>query len=90
MEFTELHGWCMTPRQAIALQKALAHRVCTENRLPQNLRHVAGVDVSFRRGDPLFHAAVVVMDLADMACIEAALCRHRDSLPLCARVVVLP
>ncbi|MDD4457193.1 MAG: deoxyribonuclease V [Syntrophotalea acetylenica] len=71
MEFAELHGWCMTPRQAIALQKALAHRVCTESRLPQNLRHVAGVDVSFRRGDSLFHAAVVVVDLADMACVEA-------------------
>jgi deoxyribonuclease V len=70
MDFPDLHPWNLSPKEAIALQKALAQGVCLRNRLPGEIRSVAGVDVSYRRGSPLFYAAVVVLNFRDMTVIE--------------------
>lgn len=70
MDFPELHPWDLTPKSAIALQKMLAKRVCLDNRLPREVRHVAGVDVSYRRGGRDFYAAVVVLQMPDLAVVE--------------------
>jgi deoxyribonuclease V len=70
MDFPELHDWNMTPREAVALQKQLARRVCVENRLPRSIRYVAGTDVSYRRGSSAFYAAVVVLELPDLTVVE--------------------
>lgn len=71
-----LHDWQMTPRAAIALQQQLADRV-REIPLPA-VRLVAGVDVSFSRGDTRGYAGVVVMRLPGLHIVE----QHCQDAPL--------
>lgn len=70
MEFKPLHSWQLSPREAMALQKQLAGRVVRNGALPDPLRTVAGVDVSYRRWGQRFYAAVVVLDYAMQTVIE--------------------
>jgi deoxyribonuclease V len=49
--------------------------------LPQPLRQVAGVDVSYDRGSPWLYAAVVVLDAETLAPLERASVRRRASFP---------
>ncbi|MBE3145506.1 MAG: deoxyribonuclease V [Planctomycetes bacterium] len=66
-----LHKWNLTFRQAIALQKQLAHRVkLTPVRKPPGL--VAGLDCAFSRDGHKIIAAVVVLKLPDFELIETA------------------
>lgn len=71
-----LHDWQMAPRAAIALQQQLADQV-REIPLPA-VRLVAGVDVSFSRGDTRGYAGVVVMRLPDLQIVE----QHCQDAPL--------
>lgn len=70
MNFPELHGWELTPKAAIVLQKILARRVCLDNRLPREIRYVAGVDVSYQRGSRDFFAAVVVLQMPGLTVVD--------------------
>jgi len=63
---SNLHRWDLPPRQAIELQKDLARRVVLSNRLPQQIRTVAGVDVSYRKHGTRFFAAVVVLSFPEL------------------------
>lgn len=81
MEFPELHSWDMAAKEAISLQKILAHRVCLDGRLPEPIRYVAGVDVSYRRGGVEFFAAVVVLQLPDMKIVEQVTASDRVTFP---------
>lgn len=81
MNFPDLHGWDMTPKAAAALQRQLAGRVRLESRLPAKVRRVAGVDVSYRRGGADFFAAVVVLELPDLAVAEQITAADRVSFP---------
>lgn len=81
MEFPELHSWDMTAKEAIALQKLLAQRIRLDFRLPDPVRYVAGVDVSYRRGGVEFFAAVVVLQLPDMKVVEQVTASARGTFP---------
>lgn len=67
-----LHGWDLTPAEAIAVQKRLAGRVERGDRLGPIAR-VAGVDVAYdkRRGEA--QAAVAVFTFPDLDLVETAL-----------------
>ena len=81
MRFKALHQWDLTPREAIALQKKLAERVVLTQRGLASIKHVAGVDVSYRRNDNLFHAAVVILDYASMKIVDSATASGEVSFP---------
>jgi deoxyribonuclease V len=81
MQFPELHSWEVSCREAIALQQRLAARVRVENLLAEEIRTVAGVDVSYQRHGDLFFAAVVVLRLADWTLVEEATAGRRVSFP---------
>ncbi|WP_432823228.1 deoxyribonuclease V [Trichloromonas sp.] len=81
MEFAHLHGWKVDCREAIALQQALAGQVRLENRLPQPLATVAGVDVSYEKNGSLFYAAVVVLKLPSLDPIDQAHAVARVDFP---------
>lgn len=66
-----LHRWDVTPAEARALQKELAHRVDVAPPLTRWER-VAAVDVSHDRFSTTLHAAVVVVRAHDAAVIERA------------------
>ena len=78
MDFPTLHAWDVSPAQAIALQKTLAKRVRTSPPLAQ-FDLIAGVDVSYQRFSPIFHAAIVVWRASDGAIVET-----RDAVEHCA------
>ncbi len=81
MDFHPLHSWDLDYRAAIALQKELSARVVLQNRLPHEVRLVAGVDVSYRRHGETFFAAVVVLSWPDLQPVTAASAVDRVSFP---------
>lgn len=74
------HGWELTPREAIALQRELRGRVELVDRLPP-LRHVAGVDVGFEQGGSITRAAVVVLDWPGLKPVEHRVARRATGFP---------
>jgi deoxyribonuclease V len=70
--FPDLHSWDLTPRQAVALQRELAKQVDLRNRVSDEVRLAAGVDVSSARFGSAVHAAVVLYDLASSRVVEVA------------------
>ncbi len=70
-----LHGWNLTPREAVELQRELAGRAEARSARPVGaLRFVAGVDVSYEKTTRLCHAAIVVIDRETMETVaESAL-----------------
>jgi deoxyribonuclease V len=75
-----LHDWDLTPKEAVALQRKLAGRVDTTTPLGK-LDLVAGCDVSYDRGSPWMHAAVVVVRVADLSLVESVAARAEVKFP---------
>lgn len=74
------HGWSVTPRRAIAIQKELAARV-RQRPVRGALRRIAGVDAAFSRDGDFCIAAVVVWDRFSRKVIERRTARHRLRFP---------
>lgn len=70
MNFPTLHSWDLDTKAAIALQRELASRVVLKNRLPEKVRLVAGVDVSYEKHGDRFYAGVVVLTFPDLEPVE--------------------
>jgi deoxyribonuclease V len=71
MRSRPLHGWDLTPREAVALQRELAASVIVEP-LPDGLKLVAGCDLSFELGSNIGYAGIVVVELPTLAVIDRA------------------
>jgi deoxyribonuclease V len=81
MIFPALHSWELAPKQAIALQRELAARIVLANRLPNPLKTVAGVDVSYHKHGTTFHAAIVILSYPDLQIIDQASAVAESSFP---------
>lgn len=66
-----LHGWDLTPKEAVKLQRELSGRVETRDRL-RRPRLVAGVDVGVGRGRRRARAAVAVLSFPDLELVDRA------------------
>ena len=75
-----LHGWKLSPAEAIALQKELRRRLLTERIRPRP-RLVAGADVSYTRGSHRLFAAVVVLRLPELEMVDSAWVARRAEYP---------
>ncbi len=75
------HPWHLSPGEAIALQRELAERVETGDRLPDALHAVAGVDVGFEDAGQITRAAVAVLRFPDLAPLDHALGRRPTAFP---------
>ncbi|MBL8148601.1 MAG: deoxyribonuclease V [Blastocatellia bacterium] len=62
MEYRNLHAWNVTPSEAIQIQKSLASQI-REEPLSDNIRYVAGADISFEKFSDIVYAAFVVIDI---------------------------
>jgi deoxyribonuclease V len=73
MEIKHLHSWESTPKEAVALQRLLSgNRVSVEGPHLNEIKTVAGADISMEiHGDTLY-AAVVVMSFPGLEVIETA------------------
>lgn len=71
MKIRYLHDWNVTYQEAIRIQQTLKEQlILKDTDLPQNIRLVAGADISYSRGNNRFFAAVVLMDITSMEIIE--------------------
>lgn len=80
MKARRLHGWDLTPKEAIALQAELRDRVVRVERIGA-VRHVAGVDVGFVEGGAITRAAVAVLAFPGLELVEKAVVRQPTRFP---------
>ncbi|HUK55322.1 MAG TPA: deoxyribonuclease V [Nitrospiria bacterium] len=69
MKTRSLHSWNLSPKEAIEIQKRLAARVITQNRL-ESVRFVAGADMALTKNPPRAYAGVVVLSFPDLNVVE--------------------
>lgn len=81
MQLTRLHGWDLSPREGISLQRDLAGQVMLKDRLPAYIRRVAGVDVSYRKHGRQFFAAVVALSFPELEPVETATATSECNFP---------
>ena len=70
MEFPQLHEWTLDRSAAVDLQRQLAQQLVLQDHLPEQVKTVAGVDVSCRFRSRLFHAAVVLLSYPQLEALE--------------------
>jgi deoxyribonuclease V len=80
MEARRVHGWDLTPKDAIALQTALRGRVVREDRIGV-VRRIAGVDVGFEQDGRVTRAAVAVLEYPGLALAEQVVVRVATTFP---------
>jgi deoxyribonuclease V len=73
--------WPTTPPEAIALQQTLAPQVILEDRTPDPIRFVAGVDAGFEDEGKTTRAAVVVLSFPDLTPVDEVLVRRPTTFP---------
>jgi deoxyribonuclease V len=76
-----LHHWDLTPKQAVAVQRELAHRICISEPAPNPVRLVAGCDAAFTDGKKSCIAGVVVWDFRKKQIVEQQTVVHPVSFP---------
>jgi deoxyribonuclease V len=69
MEIATLHGWNLTPTEAVALQRRLAKEVDARTPLTR-CDLIAGADVSHSRFSNTIYAGVVVLRMGDLSLVE--------------------
>ena len=75
------HPWHLSPRDAAALQRELAGRVETGDRLPDTIHSVAGVDVGFEEDGRITRAAVAVLGFPGLEPRRNAIARLPTEFP---------
>jgi len=80
VKIQELHGWQVTPREAIAIQKHLADRISRRNEIGSP-RFIAGADISVKRYRDKATAAVVVLDYPAMTLVETSIIEDKLDFP---------
>lgn len=80
MEARRVHGWDLTPKDAIALQTALRGRVERKDRIGV-VRRIAGVDVGFEQDGRVTRAAVAVLEYPGLALAEQVVVRVATTFP---------
>ncbi|MBE9140226.1 deoxyribonuclease V [Nodosilinea sp. LEGE 07088] len=74
-------SWPTTSAEAIALQHSLAPQIVLEDRLPDPIRFVAGVDAGFEDEGRTTRAAVVVLSFPDLTPVDEVLVRRPTTFP---------
>lgn len=72
--------WQLTPTEAVALQRHLASRVLTDDRVG-TIRRVAGIDAGFPSRGKLTRVAVVVMSFPELEVLEDVVVERPTRFP---------
>jgi deoxyribonuclease V len=75
------HGWDLSPKEAIQIQKELRSKVIIAPFMENSLRLIAGVDVGLPRGAKTARAAIAVLDYATMERVDQATAEIPISFP---------
>jgi deoxyribonuclease V len=69
MHYRTLHAWDVSAAEARRIQQRLRHRLKI-GRFVQDIRYIAGADLSTARNAPTVYAGVVVLDYATLQVVE--------------------
>jgi deoxyribonuclease V len=72
MKLEPLHGWDMTPREAVALQRELRERLVLHPPRGLKVERVAGADISMMRGEDTAYGGFVVLDVETLEPVAKA------------------
>ncbi|MBD2211992.1 deoxyribonuclease V [Nostoc linckia FACHB-104] len=81
MKIYQQHDWPHTLEEAIAIQEKLRNQTITEDKLPETIKYVAGVDMGFEADGTISHAAVAVLSFPDLQIVETAVARRPTAFP---------
>ncbi len=81
LDIHHAHRWDVTPGEAIGIQQRLRSYVVLEDRLPERVGTVAGVDVGFQAGGRLTRAAVAVLAFPSLKRVERAVAEVETRFP---------
>ncbi|MEE9170368.1 MAG: endonuclease V [bacterium] len=74
------HSWSVTPKQAIAIQKALASSI-KQIKPKRKFRFVAGADLAFSRDGTRCIAGVILWDVKERTTVERHIATRRLTFP---------
>ncbi len=80
MHIRELHGWEVSPAEAVRIQYELMGQICLQA-LEQPPHLAAGADVSYQRGSSRFYGGVVVVELPQLQTVEEAVAVGEMAFP---------
>jgi len=83
VEVKKLHGWQLSPAQALAIQRQLAVKVSRDNEVSQP-RFIAGVDISAGRALAAARGAVVVLSYPELRVVETKIAEGHLDFPYIA------
>ncbi len=75
-----LHSWDLTPSEAVSVQKHLRSRVRLEP-LRQDIKTIAGADISYNKYSEVLYAGIVVLGLPDLRIVESVGVRSISRFP---------
>ena len=81
MKVRILHSWNMNPAEARDLQTQLAPLVSGTSAIAEDVRYVAGTDISGPNPDGTVRAAVVVLSYPDLEVAEVSVVEGRPNFP---------
>ncbi len=81
MKIFQRHAWNLSLDEAAAIQKELQSEVITEDKIPQPVRYVAGVDMGFEADGKISRAAVAVLSFPDLQLQETSIAHRPTSFP---------
>jgi deoxyribonuclease V len=81
MQINQQHAWPLTLDEAKAIQEKLRSEVITQDRLPEHLQYVAGVDMGFEDDGKIGRAAVAILSFPDLEVQETAIAYRPTTFP---------
>ena len=82
MNIKNLHSWKVSYKEAVQIQQDLKEKlILHDENIPQEIKLVAGADISYSKGENLFFAAVILLEVPTMEIIEKVYCSKRVTFP---------
>ncbi len=82
MKIRDLHDWNVSSSEAVRLQQNIRKKILLRDRKElQDIRIVAGADISYARGSDLFYAAVILLSYPEMKVLSHTWNRSRVRFP---------
>jgi len=82
MKIRDLHDWNVSSSDAVRLQQNIRKKILLRDRKElQDIRIVAGADISYARGSDLFYAAVILLSYPEMKVLSYTWNRSRVRFP---------
>ncbi|BAY26900.1 endonuclease V [Calothrix sp. NIES-2100] len=81
MKIYQQHAWPQNVEDAIAIQEGLRHQIITEDKLPETVQYVAGVDMGFEADGTISRAAVAVLSFPGLQVVETTLAYRPTTFP---------